>query len=395
MNVAIVSPLTRNTAIAKYSVHLAQAIGQIAKVTVYYDPLESDEGFRLPHESFARVPADEKGVQRLLQADVVHFQMGNYYVHHFANHVIPEIRRAGLPVIVTLHDGMLNGAFRRTCVKCWAFAAGNIRYIPETLIRSFKGIIQDKKVLRHLPPAGLCTEVWPNLADRVIFHSRASRTVSKYRLNDERVVFLPMLAVDGEPQKPPSGVPIIFAPGLMLSRNRGLNLVMEGLGQAGINFRLVIGGTESDFWPGVAAELRECATRLGIEDKVEFSGYLDEDEFIAMVARSRVVAIPRVTTTGEVSYALIHALSAGRPVVASDVGTFPDYLQDGITGFLVPHDPSAWADAMRTLLTDSALWHQMQAAALCFVDDRLRPDKVARQHLDIYKELRAASDSRH
>jgi glycosyltransferase involved in cell wall biosynthesis len=53
---------------------------------------------------------------------------------------------------------------------------------------------------------------------------------------------------------------------------------------------------------------------------------------------------------------------AGIPTLASDVGPYHDTIDDGVTGTLVPADPSAWAQALETALADAG-WRERIAVA--------------------------------
>lgn len=62
-------------------------------------------------------------------------------------------------------------------------------------------------------------------------------------------------------------------------------------------------------------------------------------------------------------YAIIEAMVAGLPVVATRVGGVPELVEDGITGFLVPpKDPKALAEAIQKLLDDPDLRCRMGQA---------------------------------
>jgi len=64
-----------------------------------------------------------------------------------------------------------------------------------------------------------------------------------------------------------------------------------------------------------------------------------------------------------VSMALLEAMAAGLPVVATAVGGTPEVVVDGKTGFLVPpHDSGRLADALSRLLLDPDLRQRMGQA---------------------------------
>jgi len=80
--------------------------------------------------------------------------------------------------------------------------------------------------------------------------------------------------------------------------------------------------------------------------------YILEELMIRLCAHYRV----DVTRREGFPIAVLEAMRAGLPVVASDVGGIAEALSDGETGALVrPGDPEALADALAPLLRDPAL----------------------------------------
>jgi glycosyltransferase involved in cell wall biosynthesis len=83
--------------------------------------------------------------------------------------------------------------------------------------------------------------------------------------------------------------------------------------------------------------LEEMAMELGVRDRVEFAGWIDDPRtalgsFDVFVLSSRYEALPM---------ALVDAMLAERAIVATRVGSIPEVLVDGEHGLLVPaEDPS-------------------------------------------------------
>jgi glycosyltransferase involved in cell wall biosynthesis len=138
--------------------------------------------------------------------------------------------------------------------------------------------------------------------------------------------------------------------------------------------RLLIAGegSERDRLEGLAAaHLRSelCC------DSVAFLGR--RDDIPAVLAAADVVAMPSYREAQGI--AILEALAAARPVVASNVGGIPEMIADGETGILVPsHDPSALAAAIISLFshperaaTLAAAGHEMVHEKFC-IDDMMR-----------------------
>jgi glycosyltransferase involved in cell wall biosynthesis len=99
-----------------------------------------------------------------------------------------------------------------------------------------------------------------------------------------------------------------------------------------------------------AADLRHQAQALGVAGLVRFTGTL-EDVRPALAAMD-VFALP--SREEGMSNALMEAMAAGRPIVATDVGGNGEVLDRGRLGLLVPSDdPVALADAIARLLDDA------------------------------------------
>lgn len=83
--------------------------------------------------------------------------------------------------------------------------------------------------------------------------------------------------------------------------------------------------------------------------------------------------------------ALLEAMGAGLPIVATRVGGIPEAIQDGVSGLLVePHRPAQIAAAVRRLLADSALARRLAAAARVRATERYSEAEMVRCTLDLY-----------
>jgi len=134
--------------------------------------------------------------------------------------------------------------------------------------------------------------------------------------------------------------------------------------------------------------MRRLARRIGVLDRVAFSGWLGEDELAQQLADASVVAMPSLWPEpfGLVG---IEAFSAGRPVVASDTGGISDWLDHGVSGLLVaPGDTRALSRALEQLLADPERQLRMGAAGRESVRERYSLDAHVEALLDAYEATR-------
>jgi len=117
-------------------------------------------------------------------------------------------------------------------------------------------------------------------------------------------------------------------------------------------------------------------------ERVRFLGWVRE--LPELYAALDVVTLTSLNEGAPV--ALIEALAAGRPVVATDVGGVAEVIEDG--GLLVPsNDGRGLADAVVTLLEDPALAARMGAAGRRAVAGRHSADRMAAATADLYRAL--------
>jgi glycosyltransferase involved in cell wall biosynthesis len=86
--------------------------------------------------------------------------------------------------------------------------------------------------------------------------------------------------------------------------------------------------------------------------------------------------------------ALLEAMAAGVPAVATRVGGVSEVIENGKTGLLVPPgDSRALADGIATLLENPALATELGEAARQVAVSRFSLERMVRAYQDIYAEL--------
>jgi glycosyltransferase involved in cell wall biosynthesis len=133
--------------------------------------------------------------------------------------------------------------------------------------------------------------------------------------------------------------------------------------------------------------LRNKVVSCGLERAIAFTGYLSDSELAGLHTRADLLVLPSFVEG--VPRVMLDAMAAGRPVVASDVGSVSDYLKNGVNGLLVkPGDPGELAKALGSLISDESLRNEMGANGKRMLAG-LSWDTVARQYLE---EMNRAKD---
>lgn len=130
-------------------------------------------------------------------------------------------------------------------------------------------------------------------------------------------------------------------------------------------------------------ELDSLVQREGLQEVVHFLGLRQDIPDILLQVNGFVLS----SDYEGLSLAILEAMAARLPVVATSVGGNPQIIQDGINGYLVPpRDSSALADAMGRLVEDRNRARLMGCRGRKQVEEIYEIKAVTRQTLDLFKE---------
>jgi len=135
-------------------------------------------------------------------------------------------------------------------------------------------------------------------------------------------------------------------------------------------------------------ELRALAERLGVSNAVTFLGR--RADVPALLARADVVCHP--ARMEGLPNAVMEAMAAARPLVATSVGGTPELVQDGIHGLLVPpEDPAALAAGILAVLRDPDRAARLARAAHARIESTFRLDQLVSRIDRLYGEIIGAA----
>lgn len=136
--------------------------------------------------------------------------------------------------------------------------------------------------------------------------------------------------------------------------------------------------------PVLGPDLERQAERLGLAGRVRVLGF--RDDVGALLDAFDVFVLPSLSEG--LSLALLEAMAAGTPVVATAVGGTPELVRDGETGLLVPPgDAAALAAAIGRLLADRTLAQRLAASARAHVESSFGADAMAARYDALYAEM--------
>jgi glycosyltransferase involved in cell wall biosynthesis len=121
-------------------------------------------------------------------------------------------------------------------------------------------------------------------------------------------------------------------------------------------------------------ELTRLSKSLGLENSVEFTGFVPFPEIPSYLSRFSILVLP--SRSEGMPNALLQAMAAGLPVVATRVGGIPEIVEDHVEGLLVePNSPDDLAKAINELMSSESLCltlgQNAKAKAANYSDDRI------------------------
>lgn len=302
-----------------------------------------------------------RGLLAEWKPDVAHLQNIHAYL---TPSILPELRRAGVPVVQTLHDykwlcpdsAMLRGG--RLCGACggkafWHCAAGRCKKgsWAASALAMVEGYVHRWKRASSMVDAWIA----PSAFVKRMFDAAGmdGGTI--------RVVLNPYMPCGRDETETRDGGYGLYVGSL--SPIKGVGVLLEALKDVpGHEVHVVGGGSGEE-----TAALKARAAALGVAGRVRFCGPLHGEALWREQAGARYGVIPSVWRE-VLGYTAMEMLAIGKPVIGSDIGGIPELVRDGETGLLFPPgDAGALAERMRRLVGDAGLAARLGAAGKALV----------------------------
>jgi glycosyltransferase involved in cell wall biosynthesis len=172
-----------------------------------------------------------------------------------------------------------------------------------------------------------------------------------------------------------------FAVGIVarLSPVKNHEILLRAVAQLDARFHLVLVGDGPS-----RARLEDLTRQLGMDSRVHFTGEVSSPHNL-----HRYLDVSVLCSVSEgFPNAVIEAMAAARPVVATPVGGVVDAVTHGVTGLLVPvDDPAPLANALRMLEADPALRARLGEAGREMARMKFRQEIVIEKLSALYEML--------
>ena len=173
---------------------------------------------------------------------------------------------------------------------------------------------------------------------------------------------------------------IIFAGQII--RGKGLDILIKSLALCKQPFQLTVLGSGSHL-----PYCRELVRKLGLEESVEFPGFIPFEKLVEYYREATLAVVPSVWPEPIATIGL-EVLRYGLPVVGFDAGGIRDWLRDGETGYLIPWmDTSLMAEKIDYLLAHKSEAERLGSQGREFVNSEYAFDPYIERMKNTFKGL--------
>ncbi|MDY0220498.1 MAG: glycosyltransferase [Desulfobacterium sp.] len=175
-----------------------------------------------------------------------------------------------------------------------------------------------------------------------------------------------------------------------ITEKKGLETVYRALAilrDRGIDFRhtLIGDGEERE-------KIEKVISELALNDRTTLCKTMTHEEVITYYGTSDLFVLGcKIAANGDrdgIPNVMAESMAMNLPVVATNVSGLPEFLEDGVTGLMVPpDDPVLFADAMERLLTDQDLRCRVVKGARKRVEAHFNNKKLVRELARIYETM--------
>lgn len=281
-------------------------------------------GFRVLYSFEAK-----KSISKLIEAehpDVVHINL----VHrHLTLSIVRAIKKYNIPIVFTAHDlncicpnheMLSNGKVCELCLYGKYTNCIKNKCVKNSTAKSLLGTVEAMNYKRMKIYDEIDLYITPSYFYKQMFEkSKITHSEIVYIKN-----FLPTDTVYNS-NNPDKGYLLYFG---RISEEKGVITLIKAVEKLDMNIPLYILGTGS-----IEAVVKEYITAHRLESKVKMFGFKSGDELKKFVAEAKCIVLPSEWYENG-PYAIMEAMSQGKPVIVSRYGGLPEIVDDGVTGFI-------------------------------------------------------------
>ena len=264
------------------------------------------------------------------------------------------------PKILTIHGNIraITKLHRHSPLSFWGIQS----QLEAFCLPRFAGVICISKYTQQ-QVSDLAKKTWllPNAAETLFFEPRPT-------------------AID------PSAPPLVLVVA-NVDRRKNQNALIQALDPLAHNLKFIVkfyGRCGEDSYG------KEFRSLLETRPWCFWGGMIGRENLRNEFAQATVLFLP--TQEDNCPMVVLEAQASRVPVIASNVGGVPDFIEDGVTGLLTNPDlPSTMPIALEKILSDKVLAARLAEGGRKQALARFHPNIIATRHVEIYRDVLSAS----
>jgi glycosyltransferase involved in cell wall biosynthesis len=345
--------------------------------------LEEKNGWRSKLQVFERVVYSREAKQKIealienTQPDIAHI---HNIAHYISPSILPAIKRAGIPIVMTLHD------YKLLCPNTHFLSRGEVcerckvhRYYNVILRRCKRDSLAASTLAGVEHYLHKISQIYERNVD--VFISPSAYLGAKLREYgiDNDIEELPnFLNLDnfGAHYKS-DGYALYFG---RLSPEKGLGTLLHALRSLN-GLPMYIAGSGS-----AEGALRRTAEENDLSN-VKFLGHLSSDELLPLIQKATVTVLPSESYENY-PMTILESMACGTSVIGSDIGGIPGLIRDGWNGLLFrPGDARQLAEKIEYVFENPDETLRMAQNGRKQVERINNPENHYQQTHEIYSRL--------
>jgi glycosyltransferase involved in cell wall biosynthesis len=355
--------------------------------SVYFDEIKKTPGTisKMLGRNFYSLEAKRKA-REVVQAE----QIDVAYVMNFLRWMSPSIldgfKKQGIPIVVRISDFIYmcpEGHFLRNGKVCTLCQGGNHWHSVK------HKCIQDSMVVSAVNALAVSLHKAIGYLDKVdAFVVPSSFTLNKMAeagIPESKLHHIPTFIDESkiQPYTEPGDYILYFG---RVSAEKGVSTLLDAFVKVRKEkpaARLMFAGRSND---GEALLLKERIEKEQIQG-VEFTGELQGDELLKIIQQAAFTVVPSIWFDN-MPNVLIESFAAGKPVLASNIGSLPELVHPGETGMLFePGNADDLRDKIVQMLSDKDGLRTMGENAVIAVRDKYTPQVHYDRLMQVFAQI--------
>lgn len=320
--------------------------------------------------------------------DIAHVHL---IYHHISPSIFPVLKKAGIPIVMTLHDyKVVSPNYVLYCHE---------QALQPTFYNNYIGTIAKRCMKDSLPVSAAAViefafhrlfKIYERYVDVFIAPSQAVKDICvRGGLNEKKIAVIPhfldqdFLAMADKARTARSKQPFFLYFG-RLSEEKGVDKILEMLHIYKVKVPVLIAGSGP-----LQSKLEAYSKAKGLDKQVKFLGHLEKKELMKLIQQAWAVIMPSQFDE-PFGFAALETMALGTPIVASDRGALPNIIPSNLGEIFPADDRQAMALALKEVITwDRA---KLKRDAKKLIEKHYMPERHYAALMTVYHHLMRRED---